>query len=82
MFWDFRLLHFVFGLRPYLDICMSRDLNDLTPELHDIAMEWQGECNRQAKNGEKYIFVCTYRNDADQQAAFDCGASNCRPGQS
>ena len=61
---------------------MSRDLTDLNPELREIAIEWQGECMRQATPGDKYIFVCTYRSDADQQAAYDAGLSNAKPGQS
>lgn len=61
---------------------MSRDLNDLAPGLRELAIKWQGECNRRAQPGEQYIFVCTHRSDADQQAAYDCGASNCKPGRS
>lgn len=60
----------------------SRDLNDLCPELRDIAIEWQGLVTSQAADGDKYIFVCTYRSNADQQAAYDAGLSNAKPGQS
>lgn len=57
----------------------SRNLNDLCPEMQDLAIKFQRDC---LSAGLSVVVICTYRGDADQQAAFDCGASKCRPGQS
>lgn len=57
----------------------SRDIADLTPELRELAIEFMGECRRA---GLSVVIICTYRNDAEQMAAYQCGASNCKPGES
>lgn len=64
----------------------SRNINDLSPRLRALFVRFDSAMR---KAGIDYIVTCTYRNDADQQAAYDQGRTkqgrvitNARPGQS
>lgn len=57
----------------------SRKISDLSCEMQPIAIEFVAECKRA---GLDIVIICTHRSDAEQAAAFACGASNCRPGES
>jgi hypothetical protein len=59
---------------------MSRDITKLSVYMQGKAVEFIGKCH---DAGLSDIFIiCTDRSDADQQIAYDHGASNCLPGQS
>lgn len=57
----------------------SRSPEDLCPHLREIHLQFERECKRQ---GLDVVTICTYRPDAEQQAAYDAKLSNCKPGQS
>lgn len=59
---------------------MSRDLTKLSPFMHGKAIEFISACH-DAGIADVFI-ICTDRSDADQLLAFNCHASNCKPGQS
>jgi len=57
----------------------SRNISDLSPEMQLIAMQFLVECHTEKLD---VVIICTHRPPAEQQKAFDCGASKCKPGQS
>ena len=57
----------------------SRDLNDLAPELQEIAIKFVRDCKLA---GLDIVIICTSRSNAEQQAAYDAHLSNARPGES
>lgn len=64
----------------------SRNINDLNPRLRGIFVRFN---DAMIKAGIDFIVTCTYRNNFDQQAAFDQGrtkpgrvVTNARPGES
>lgn len=64
----------------------SRDIKDLHPRLREIFVRFNAAM---IKAGVDFILTCTYRNDFDQQKAFDQGrttpghvVTNALPGQS
>ena len=61
---------------------MSRDPKLLSPHLRELHAQFMKLCNDDNDPSTAVITVCTYRSNKDQQAAFDAGASNARPGQS
>lgn len=57
----------------------SRKLTDLSLEMQPLAAKFEARCN---EAGLDVVIICTYRPDAEQQAAYDAKQSNCRPGES
>jgi len=57
----------------------SRNLSDLSPEMQRIAGQFLTECHAEKLD---IVIICTHRPATEQQKAFDCGASKCKPGQS
>lgn len=57
----------------------SRKLTDLSADMRPLAEAFIAECQRQ---GLDIVIICTYRDNIEQEAAYSCGASRCRGGQS
>jgi len=64
----------------------SRNLNDLSPKCKELAIKMQTAC---LAAGIDILIYCTYRSNAEQDAAYACGRTaaghiitNCRGGQS
>jgi hypothetical protein len=57
----------------------SRKLTDLSADMRPLAEAFIAECQRQ---GLDIVIICTYRDNIEQEAAYACGASRCRGGQS
>jgi len=58
---------------------VSRKISDLSTVMQVIAQQFMAECLAQKLD---VVIICTHRPDAEQQKAFDSGASKCRPGES
>ena len=57
----------------------SRKLTDLSLPMQLLAVKFVDRCH---EAGLDIVFICTHRPAAEQQAAYDAGMSNCKPGQS
>lgn len=57
----------------------SRKITDLSVQMQPIAVAFEAQCKAE---GLDVVIICTHRPDVEQAAAFACGASNCRPGES
>lgn len=57
----------------------SRRIIDLSIEMQQIANKFMAQCKDE---GLDIVIICTHRDDTEQNAAFACGASNCKAGQS
>lgn len=57
----------------------SRKLTDLSLPMQLLAVKFVDRCH---EAGLDIVIICTHRPAAEQQAAYDAGMSNCKPGQS
>lgn len=57
----------------------SRKITDLSIPMQQLAASFEDKCK---EAGLDVVIICTYRSDAEQQAAYDAKLSNCKPGQS
>lgn len=57
----------------------SRKLTDLSPEIRPLAEAFIAQCQA---DGLDVVIICTHRDNIEQEAAYACGASRCRGGQS
>lgn len=57
----------------------SRKLTDLSLEMRPLAEAFIAQCQAE---GLDVVIICTYRDNIEQEAAYACGASRCRGGQS
>ena len=57
----------------------SRKITDLSLPMQLLAVKFVDRCH---EAGLDVVIICTHRPDIEQQAAYDAGLSNCKPGQS
>ena len=57
----------------------SRKVTDLSVAMQALTREFVAKC---AFESLDIVIICTSRGDAEQDAAYACGASKCRAGQS
>lgn len=57
------------------------NLNDLCPELQTIAVKCLNDYVSAFPDRRAAKIIVTWRSAADQQAAYDAGLSNCKPGE-
>lgn len=58
---------------------MSRDIAKLSPFMQGKAKQFMDKCHAA---GLDIVIICTDRSDAEQNACYAAGQSNCRAGQS
>lgn len=57
----------------------SRKITDLSIPMQALACRFKDQC---AAEGLDIVIICTYRDNIEQEHAFNCGLSKCRGGQS